>query len=567
MSFSSSSSAQATHAQTEASSSASMSPQLNRAAELAQPASEQAPLTAQEKALQWLLQNQLGSLLEQLARFNQWVQQPACQGPLQRHFQQQSERLFAQVWQFRQRWLQLGSSPDAAALGGEGLLPSQSLQGLSEALFNLQQKLTQLEQQLQQFAPLCLRPEHTTLLKQLAPLSLLSGIEERRLLVSAQSKTSPGLSIPKVLCETVRPLNVTNVLAWPASLSQSLHQLFKQQIALWVESPARIDPLRTEPLEAGPSWSAVIPHLLSLRLVGPAYYQYFVAKQLESRSFDALAQLEPMLFFALNYFNCNEPRLVLLHEQVEKLLAYLATPAQPYPSASTETQQQLVALVEHAVPSKLAYSPLPANALALLRQRLQNQTLLSALPNTDWQRINLEGTEDPSALYAVLAQLGERPVKAQHLLFAASLHQQENWQTLPKRLLLDCPTLELAQLAFAQWAQTLCALDERLIKSLETAEVHRSLLQSAGVQSSPTYSNAAAHGGAVQAKASTAFTSAPASFIEPLTSRKVTEALEEEPSRGAQTKRSAKVSDGPNEEEAPGHIHSEALQKEDACLS
>ena len=400
------------------------------------------------------ISSQLFLLLDSLGRLRQ-ASQHLSSPVIQTFFLEQSQHLFKQLRadDYLQAYFQKSHSTD---------------ERVSERIFTYWQQFKQLEAQWNTLSTQrhC-DYEQELFLSQVAPLSLLTGIDERRILITAQPALV-GLTIPKLLCEQLSGLQQGNLLAWPGLLSRFVMQLFKQQVALWVESPV------SHAFQgASLSWNATIPHILALRLLGPGYYYYFVNHHLCERALDPLSQLEPLLFFALNYFNYNDSRLVRLHEEVERNNSVLN---RQETAPSQDNYRNLLEVVEHAIPQRLCYQHLSTSERSALEKRLKEGRLASSLPTCQWQ--NSDQKIESSSFYETISTFNERPLSARQLLLAGWTRWFESAPGYSMQLLNTALSNEQALAQLDILGQSLTQEDRLLLKSIETAEVHRSLLGS-----------------------------------------------------------------------------------------
>ncbi len=217
--------------------------------------------------------------------------------------------------------------------------------------------------------------------------------------------------------------------------------------------------------------------LISLRLLGPAYYSYYVIQAILKDDGDALWGVEPVLFQGLNRFGIVNKDLVILHQAVERLRQ------QPHFTAPEETVQifgkddikdELLRLVEKVIPERLAFTEKSFSRVSALQERLANGVLISAIPSLDNQaeqlREHLNQLDEEATIYPLLNQLGEAAATPREIINAGWMFKLDNaFHWLYSALITEQP------IGWAVLKQNILELDINLLKSIETSEVHRVL--------------------------------------------------------------------------------------------
>jgi hypothetical protein len=225
-------------------------------------------------------------------------------------------------------------------------------------------------------------------------------------------------------------------------------------------------------------------HVISLRLLGPAYYYAAVLEALLKQDYLFLKVLEPALFQAVHHFNFSDKSLVFLHEATEKSHEFFANS----PSATSllekdgaESLGQLFRSIEKVLPQKTAFNDKQFEKSQQLQQRLAEETLLSGanlyheevIRDALASKLTAKAIEEGTVpIYELLSMVTETPNSPREILNAGWLHKLERapiW-------LYNTLNLSSDEEGLAKLKDLISRQDHLLIKSIETSEVHRVLL-------------------------------------------------------------------------------------------
>ncbi len=231
---------------------------------------------------------------------------------------------------------------------------------------------------------------------------------------------------------------------------------------------------------------AIVSPLLSLRLLGPGYYSYYVLNAFQQSDAVALYVVEPLLFQALNRFSLVNKDLVILHQSVEKGRKYINAKE---PKAMVKALQndglssELLSVIERVIPDKLAFTEKYGMRAQLLEERLSQHVMVSAVPMMSSPAQLRHDLEDPDlggAIYGVLSQLQESaasPVEVLNAGWLYKLDQSLNWL---QDLINEGP-----EAGWEHFKRTVLDMDTLLLKSIEISEVHRVLIHEESEQLVP----------------------------------------------------------------------------------
>lgn len=290
--------------------------------------------------------------------------------------------------------------------------------------------------------------------------------------------------IPKVQTESISLLQQHNPLGWVCLTQQLSKSLFSSHTA-FQDLRAKLKGA----LSQVEFYEPLACHVISLRLLGPAYYYAAVTEALLKQDYLFLKVLEPGLFQAVHHFNFSDKSLVFLHEATEKSHEFFANS----PSATSLLEKdgadslgQLFRTIEKLLPEKTAFSDKQFTKSQQLQQRLAEETLLSGanLYHEEVIREALEAKLTPKAIeegtvpiYELLSMVTETPNSPREILNAGWLHKLERapiW--LYNTLNLSNLNLNSEEEGIAKLKDLITRQDHLLIKSIETSEVHRVLL-------------------------------------------------------------------------------------------
>lgn len=223
-----------------------------------------------------------------------------------------------------------------------------------------------------------------------------------------------------------------------------------------------------------PRIEAIAP-LISLRLLGPAYYPAYVLQAIQSRDAMAIGLVEPMLFQALNRFGLIDKDWVILHQSIEKTKSLAALGLnQDLPRPMVDDQcEDLLQVVEKVIPERLAFTEKHFGRAQLLAERLENGMMISAVPMIGSPvqiRNEIDNLTEEQSIYPLLAQIREYPALPREIVTAGwmvKLDASSGW--------LESLMQDDSADGWEELRQTVDALDVQLLKSIEIAEVHRVL--------------------------------------------------------------------------------------------
>jgi hypothetical protein len=242
---------------------------------------------------------------------------------------------------------------------------------------------------------------------------------------------------------------------------------------------------------------------MALRMYGPAYYFYVVLEALLKQDLTILQWVEPLLFRAVNHAALTDKALVILHEVAEtarllypQISVNLATSDKTSTMASISHAWSIngwtedwLCDIEQLIPAKEAFGDKQLDKVLLIQERLDQGILLSSLGrfNLDDLQIQLSkalpaNQDNPNNkinnnIYHILEQVTEYPNSPRAMINATWLHKMHRSAlTLFKALSLSKTIDELD----AVFNQPLIQQDLLLLKSIETSEIHRGLLQPTG---------------------------------------------------------------------------------------
>jgi stress-induced morphogen len=209
------------------------------------------------------------------------------------------------------------------------------------------------------------------------------------------------------------------------------------------------------------------------------------------RDFTTLVKIEPILFETLNFFGTGTSQAVRLHGITEALSEDLKLNAKRNEESEVVDVPALLRVLEKHVLAEDSFTEKHVSYALRLLERLKAGLPVSALQhhnlNEVWDKLHAlgltdESTETPdykalheqNAIYQLMEQVGESPVGVREMLLAAWMHRLEE----ASDVLSYFNTLEEADLwqAWEAFYRSEEAIQQRFIKSIETAEVHQVLM-------------------------------------------------------------------------------------------
>jgi hypothetical protein len=283
------------------------------------------------------------------------------------------------------------------------------------------------------------------------------------------------LSVSDLCVEPLSILQKANPLGW-VSLTRTLSQ------QVFFARP-EFDDLRqraTGILAQVEFFKPLACHLISLRLVGPAYYYATVTEALLQQDHVFLSVLEPALFQGVQHFNFTDKSVVFLHEATEKSQEFFPNRHGAPKGATEDSLGELFRTVERLIPERVAFTDKQFEKALQLQERLAQETLLSGanIYSTEAIRDALEtkltgaqAAGEAVPIYELLTMVTETPNSPREILNAGWVHKLER---APVWLY---NTLNFNdEEGFSRLTDLVVRQDHLLVKSIETSEVHRVLL-------------------------------------------------------------------------------------------
>jgi hypothetical protein len=291
----------------------------------------------------------------------------------------------------------LATTPEAKTPEGA----SEFSKGIGKAFFEWTEQAYQeahrLAQGIWQLQPLPPSHEILQLIEELVPAGLLEGTSQaawpERAVVFCQSGSCETPFWSGLQVESLPVLYAGYPTHWVHAITQSCVALFQKQPHRWATAPLNRAASR-QPQDADALLKSLVPHLLAICLVGPAYYEAWVSQSLAHRHWNSLQKLEPMLYHALKYGSSLSPRITLLHEALERFLQEWDSGAGGLVSrkgAATDLSTQvlpketydawlnpLLKSVEEALPETLQVGSRSLERCDVLRQRLSENILIAS---------------------------------------------------------------------------------------------------------------------------------------------------------------------------------------------
>lgn len=328
------------------------------------------------------------------------------------------------------------------------------------------------------YAPLA---ETREFLDDALPLTLLPGVTDRAVVVDMNCQSQP-LVMGHVVVESLSLCRRNTPLGW-LGLGHGYVQ------ALYQQHQARLASLGD---------ASTIHALLALKLLGPAFYFQSALSALLQEDFTALGSRLPLMSQALSYLGYQHPSLDQVNQWVQDgciCLAGQATETLSNESVSDETLKAILSAVSEVLPAEKCFTPERFQQALLLIPRLEDGILLSASrpTATDALKSVLDQDFNPAAVtpkvspahgngrlaveispvYRALGMAGEVPHQSLEIIHAGWIHRLNTFSTWIMQALLATDPVD----GFAQFQAGVEQRDHLLIKSIETAAVHRVLYE------------------------------------------------------------------------------------------
>jgi hypothetical protein len=333
----------------------------------------------------------------------------------------------------------------------------QEIQNLAQALFDLDRGQIQ--------------PETELFIRSLALKKLLPNCPEL-IVLPGETKEDATYQDNSFELEFLPLLTHQNPLAW-VKLTDAFSKCFYAQTLKIKSAVEKLNLSETEE-------EAIIGPIISLRILGPAFYANYILKALEDKNNIALSIVEPILFQELNRFGLVNKDIVILHQSLESSRSQF-TIAEGKATSKRQKEingaDELLKAVEKAIPEKLAFNEKSLLRSQLLEERLALGMMISAVPNLNSPaqlRDDLANIDEETPIYPLLGQLQESPATPIEIINAGWLYKLDNAIIWLSEALEDKDTKQ----AWDTLKQRILSTDILLLKSIEISEVHRVLTYS-----------------------------------------------------------------------------------------
>lgn len=273
---------------------------------------------------------------------------------------------------------------------------------------------------------------------------------------TASNTLDTSLQTPRLMEEHISWVYANTPIAWCYLIEQSLTNVAQQYAGTF--NTAKMLP--QEQLTA----------LLGVLLLGCNYYYHWVTTALyKADTFNTVQfwETEACLFEALQFFNNGSVQSVLWHQQLEKLRPETMVIA---PEPHTPWFEAL----ETAIPTKLHATQKQQIRGEKLQEKLYAGRFISAVCEEDtqhlWEILNNPATLTPD-IYSCLQHVTETPCEIKEII-AASWQYQLQAQVPQWLAWLESP----CQQQWQHLTQQLLKLENNLLKSIETALLHKTVL-------------------------------------------------------------------------------------------
>lgn len=257
------------------------------------------------------------------------------------------------------------------------------------------------------------------------------------------------------LIEKIDLINATTPLGWSDSIMAFASR--------WATEQANAASLTEEQ-------QTVLTDGVMLRLLGPAYYFELITNALLNNDTDVLVTTEPFLFTGIQRFNSSDKSVILLHEACERYRQL----NKGTPSSNTlegETTSQVYRLIEKGLPDALAFRAKSFQRALPLQHILADGVLLSA--STVYPRADISenlAKHNKDSIYEHLRYIAEAPNSAREIINAGWVYVLNH----SPLILQECFN-STVEAGINHFDKHISQLDTLLLKSIETAEVHRML--------------------------------------------------------------------------------------------
>jgi hypothetical protein len=288
----------------------------------------------------------------------------------------------------------------------------------------------------------------------------------------------PVASTNEVLrIETQNPVSMVPIDSWLSPLNWV--SCLQPGLLEWLEQQAKIKNLADAlELQADHTlFASLLAPLMALRLLGPSVYAQVMLEALFSLDKLTLWFVEPLMFQALNRFGLVHKDWVIFHQSLEKSRALLVG-SEPVEwtriSLNPEKAEAILQAVEALISEKLAFTEKSMMRAQILEDRLSQGMMIAALPpmtNRAQVLDDLSSLALEASIYPVLRQLKETPAHPREIIAAGWLHKMENGLQWMQAYIGSAKE----DVAWHVIRDQIVGLDKNLMKSIETAEVHRVL--------------------------------------------------------------------------------------------
>ena len=265
--------------------------------------------------------------------------------------------------------------------------------------------------------------------------------------------------------------------------------LLRRQLSAWVNGNEALEAFRVKNksvFEDVAFFRRLVFHLAEVRVFGPAAYYFGLTEALVQKDRVYFERIEPAMFFAVNHGHFIEKNLVLFHEASEHAGSILENAVvlggMSERFLHKDHIQELLLTLERLLPDKVAFTEKQFERSVLLQNKLEEDILISSssfypLTEAD-ERLQLfnvaieNGTAPADGVYEVLNMVEETPSHVREILNAGWI------QKLERHSAWLYTALETED-GFERLKDSVSHLDGLLLRSIETAELHRMLLCSA----------------------------------------------------------------------------------------
>ncbi len=355
---------------------------------------------------------------------------------------------------------------------------------LDENIYTPYQKLVELSSMFSRFSAQQLLPETHFYLAKTAPSELLSGLGDVSVVLCGEPADGNNTDVSRlqeelnhVLLTGLSVCDVENPSGW-VQLQRTLGR------ALAKKSSPLSSIKKSVPSLDETQLIDTLSHVIGMRLAGPAYYFHHLGQALLSQDNEFIQRVEPLLFYGLNHTNVAGKSAILLHEGLERNRDLLCANADDTVSTLNEIEKNhLLTAVEKMIPDHYAYTENNDAKAQPLSGRLMDQVIISSsgiFTDAEIDR-DLQALQTPEAneegsptIYDTLTKLTEHPHTPAEMINASWLFSLDRLSAWLFSVFNDSDTNPVEQFRYFQ--RMLTYQDHLLMKSIETAEIHRVLL-------------------------------------------------------------------------------------------